>query len=87
MFNFGKSYGMVLGVVAALDYSLYYVTPQRWQRDLHVESGKDGSRTRAMQLLPAYAQEFKRRRDDGRADAALIAYWGVSHGLSVESDD
>ena len=87
MFNFGKSYGMVLGVVAALDYSLHYVTPQRWQRDLHVESGKDGSRTRAMQLLPAYSQEFRRRRDDGRADAALIAYWGVSHGLSVESDD
>jgi hypothetical protein len=40
-----------------------------------------------MQLLPAYAQEFRRRRDDGRADAALIAYWGISHGLSVESDD
>jgi len=87
MFNFGKSYGMVLGVIAALDYPLHYVTPQQWQRDLKVEAGKDGNRARAMQLMPAYAQEFKRRRDDGRADAALIAYWGVTYGLSVDSND
>lgn len=87
MFNFGKSYGMLLGVIAALDYPLHYVTPQQWQRDLKVEPGKDGNRARAMQLMPAYAQDFKRRRDEGRADAALIAFWGVTHGLSVDSND
>mgnify|MGYP006244899431 CR=1 FL=1 len=32
MFNFGKSYGMVLGVAAGLGYPINYVTPQTWKK-------------------------------------------------------
>ena len=38
-------------------------------------AGKDASRMRAMELFPSKAELFKRAKDDGRADAALIAYW------------
>jgi hypothetical protein len=29
-----------------------------------------------MELFPSDQDQFKRVKDDGRADAALIAYWG-----------
>lgn len=84
MFNFGKSYGMVLGVAAGLGYVTNYVTPQTWQKATRTPAGKDGNRARAMELMPAYSQLFARKKDDGRADAALIAYYGFTYGESVD---
>lgn len=77
-YQFGRGVGMVEGVVSALRLPLQYVTPQRWQRDLNVRDGKDGNRQRAAELFPAYAHLFARKKDDGRADAALMAYWGAT---------
>lgn len=77
-YQFGRGVGMVEGVVAAKRLPLQYVTPQRWQRDLNVRDGKDGNRQRAAELFPAYAHLFARKKDDGRADAALMAYWGAT---------
>jgi crossover junction endodeoxyribonuclease RuvC len=42
--------------------------------------GKDGSRARAMELFPEQTALFKRVKDDGRSDAALIALWGSKNG-------
>ena len=58
------------------------ITPQRWQKAMEVRGGKDGSRERAMQLFPMQSDLFKRKKDDGRADAALIALYGELHGRS-----
>jgi crossover junction endodeoxyribonuclease RuvC len=77
-FQFGRGVGMVEGVVSALRMPMQYVTPQRWQKDLNVRGGKDGSRQRAAELFPAYANLFALKKWDGRADAALMAYWGAS---------
>lgn len=76
MFNFGRSAGIIEGVVAALRMPHTYVTPATWTKALGRAAGKDASRMRAMELFPAAkADLFKRAKDDGRADAALIAYW------------
>ena len=77
MFNFGKSYGICLGVSAGLKLSTTTVTPVMWQRKLKVEKGKDANRLRATQTFPNFSNLFARKKDDGRADAALIAYWGA----------
>lgn len=77
MFNFGMSYGAIKGVLAALGIPFSTVTPVKWQRDLSVAKGKEGNRLRATQLFPEYAHLFTRIKDDGRADAALIAHWGA----------
>lgn len=45
-----------------------------------VRAGKDGSRERAMQLFPQYADQFARKKDNGRSDAVLIAKYGASCG-------
>ena len=77
MFNFGKSYGICLGVSAGLKLPTTTVTPVMWQRACKVEKGKDGNRLRATQTFPNFSNLFARKKDDGRADAALIAYWGA----------
>lgn len=76
MFSFGRSLGIVEGVLAAYEIPMTLVTPQAWQKSIGMRSGKDGSRERAMQLFPAYADLFARKKDDGRSDAALIAKYG-----------
>ena len=75
MFNFGRSAGIIEGVVAALRMPHTCVTPATWTKAVGRAAGKDASRMRAMELFPTRADLFKRAKDDGRADAALIAYW------------
>lgn len=84
MFNFGKGFGILIGVVAGLNYQLTTVQPLAWKKALKVPSGKDGSRERATQLLPASSQKFARKKDDGRAEASLIALYGFTFAQSVE---
>jgi crossover junction endodeoxyribonuclease RuvC len=76
MFSMGQSLGVVLGILAALDIPTTTIPPRTWQRALDVPQGKDGSRYRAAQLFPARAELFKRVKDNGRSDAALIAVYG-----------
>jgi len=78
MFSFGRSVGMIEGVLAGLMIPVDYVTPQRWQKSIGVRDGKDGSREIAARLFPAYAAMFMRKKDNGRSDAALIAYWAAT---------
>jgi crossover junction endodeoxyribonuclease RuvC len=77
MFNFGLGYGAIRGVLAALDIPMTTVTPVKWKRDLGLAQGKDAGRARAAQLYPEFADLFMRVKDDGRADASLLAWWGA----------
>lgn len=78
MYQFGRSVGMIEGILAALQIPVSYVSPVVWQKDVGSRDGKDGNRARAAELYPAYASEFAKKRDDGKADAALMAWWMAS---------
>ena len=80
VFSFARSLGAIEGVIAARSIKSTLVTPQTWQKAMGVSGGKDGARARAMELFPYQMDFFKRKKDDGRADAALIACWGLRHG-------
>lgn len=80
MFAFGESFGMVKGVLAGLGIPTSTVTPGKWKKAMNLNAGKDGSRAKATQLWPLSAGEFKRVKDDGRAEAALIAEFCRSPG-------
>ena len=80
VFSFGRSFGMIEGILAALKMPVTFVAPATWTRAIGRSPGKDASRARAMELFPHYEYFFKRVKDDGRADAALIAHWGRKHG-------
>jgi crossover junction endodeoxyribonuclease RuvC len=75
--RFWMSYGVVLGVVVALDLVYTTVAAATWKRALGVPSEKNASRMRATQLLPGYAGFWKLVKHDGRAEAAMIAYYGA----------
>jgi crossover junction endodeoxyribonuclease RuvC len=83
VFSFGRSAGIIEGVLAAFDIPTTLVTPQTWQKAMGVRGGKDGSRERAMQLFPAGAELFQRKKDDGRSDASLIAKYGATQKESL----
>ena len=76
MFNFGRAFGAVEGVVGALRIPITHVTPQRWKSALRLSSDKGMSRRLATQLFPASADQWTRVKDDGRAEAALLAWYG-----------
>ncbi len=80
MFSFGRSFGVVLGALAAFQVPITLVQPQRWKSALSVPAAKDGARARASQLLPAYSRLWPLVKHDGRAEAALIAHYGVTYG-------
>lgn len=77
-FTFGTSYGVVLGVLAALQIPVRFVRPTEWKKAYRLSSDKELSRRRALDLFPEQAGLFARRKDEGRAEAALIALWEVS---------
>ena len=65
-------------IMSAYKIPLTIVTPQIWQKSAGVRGGKDGSRQRASELFPNYAGLFVRKKDDGRADAALMAWYAAT---------
>jgi len=79
MFAFGKGFGSILGVLAALRVPVELVTPATWKQTLAVPAGKDGARLRASQLLPAQCGHLRRAKDDGRAEAAMLAWYGLAY--------
>lgn len=77
-FQFGRSVGIVEGVLASLGLPVKIVSPKVWQAGASVRGGKDGSRQRAIELFPRCANTFARKKDDGRADAALMAWYAAT---------
>ena len=80
VFSFGRSFGMIEGILAAFKLPVTFVPPATWTKGIGRAPGKDASRARAMELFPDNQTDFKRVKDDGRADAALIAMWGIRNG-------
>ena len=75
MFNFGMSYGVIQGVLGALQIPVVFVTPQAWKKRAGlIGKNKDYARTLAQQLYPKANLSYK--KNIGRAEAILIARYG-----------
>ena len=77
MFKFGRAYGTAIGVIGAAAIPLYLVTPATWKKAFRLSPDKEMSRALALRMFPSVADSFKRKKDDGRAEAALIARYGA----------
>lgn len=75
-FDFGRTYGMLIGLAAAHFMPIEFVTPAKWKAAMAVKGDKDVSRQRASQLMPRNAHLWPLKKHDGRAEAALIALYG-----------
>ena len=76
MFRFGQSYGATQMAVAAHKIPMQFVTPAKWKSYLGLSRDKGVSRSLASQRFPKQADLFSRAKDDGRAEAALLALYG-----------
>lgn len=80
-FAFGRSRGVVEGVLGALGVPVAQIAPASWKRAVGLPVGRDGAkdaaRSAAIRRWPAKAPLFARVKDDGRAEAALIAVAGL----------
>ncbi|CAH2606439.1 conserved protein of unknown function (plasmid) [Rhodovastum atsumiense] len=80
-----RAAGIVEGIVAALGLPMTPVQPQAWRKAMGVSlppgskpaQRKEASRQRALQLWPGQSGIFSRKLDADRAEAALIARWGL----------
>lgn len=81
MINYGRGCGKLEGAAAALGLSVSIFAPQSWKARAKVPSDKDECRARASRLWPGMASWFKRKKDNGRADAALMAYWAATNRI------
>lgn len=78
MFSMGYGVGAWEGLLAGIGIPYRRVAPQTWQKLMLADEGrgKDAARLQAQRLFPATAAMFARKKDDGRADAVLIAEYG-----------
>lgn len=76
-FRFGQGYGAIQMALAAHKLPVQYTTPAQWKKYFGLSKDKQASRGLATQRFPHNAEDFIRVKDDGRAEAALIALYGV----------
>lgn len=72
-FRFGYSAGILLGVLQAHGIRVLRVKPAVWKTALNLSRDKKKSLQLARKTFPDYQFYFKRAKDDGRAEAALLA--------------
>ena len=74
MFNFGQSFGILKGICSAMQLPVYFVRPAKWKKYFNlINSEKDASRTRAIEIFPYFSSQLSRKKDSNKADAILLA--------------
>jgi len=74
MFNFGQSFGILKGICSAMQLPIYFVRPAKWKKYFNlINSEKDASRTRAIEIFPYFSSQLSKKKDANKADAILIA--------------
>ncbi len=78
MFRFGEGFGVVQGVMAALGVKMHFVSPSVWKTNFNLSREKQTSLDKAKSVFGTEAHDrfFTRKKDHGRAEAALLAYYG-----------
>lgn len=75
-FSFGKSFGTILGALGCYSVSIIFVQPFIWKMSYGLNSNKTLSLEKASSIYPNSKHLWRRKSDDGVAEAALIAKYG-----------
>ena len=84
-FKLGVNYGLLRMLLASNFIPYATVTPQAWKSFMRLNRDKDVSRATATRILPHDAHQWARKKDEGRAEATLIALYGHSHPIIAEA--
>ena len=72
-----EAYGAIKAILAFRGIPVHETRPADWKAALNLGANKSASREKASQIFPDNADQWKRVRDDGRAEASLIAWYGL----------
>lgn len=76
MFNFGKNFGFIQGLLTAYSIPYELVTPQKWKKEFQITGDKNSSIAVCKRLFPDVdlrRTERCRKDDDGAAESLLLA--------------
>ncbi len=76
-------------VCALIGIPIALVTPQKWKKMMGLHGARDGkeySRKRVIEHFPKCAQYFSRKKDQSRAEAALLAVY-ASRGFIIPTTE
>lgn len=85
-FRFGESSGKVKAVLESLGIPYSRAIPAVWKRRFGlIGTDKDAARQLALVRFPSAAAELRRKKDNGRADALLLALWHESSQIGTRA--
>ena len=70
------AYGELKACLFFAGVPTFEVDPSAWKKYMRLSTDKNASRALASQFFPDSADQWARVKDDGRAEAALIALYG-----------
>tara|TARA_B100000424_G_C22925582_1_gene492450 strand:+ start:1327 stop:1827 length:501 start_codon:yes stop_codon:yes gene_type:complete len=76
-FKTGFGYGLYIGILVCKRLSYTEVSSRTWKPMVNCPADKDASRMRASQLFPNYSNLWTLKNQDGIAESAMIAYYGL----------
>jgi hypothetical protein len=79
-FVFGFATGLVHGVLVSQNIKIQTVKPLIWKGALGLDADKSKAIAKAVNLFPESAPFLKRKKDHGRAEALLLAYFAWKFG-------
>jgi len=76
VFRFGEGFGKVKAVLETLGIRIRLVDPPVWKRHYGLlKTEKDAARLLAIRRFPSAVDKLQRKKDQGRADALLMALY------------
>jgi crossover junction endodeoxyribonuclease RuvC len=76
VFKYGVAFGALCALVAVSNIPHHLVSPRKWKGYFGLDADKERSRALAIRMWPGCGL-FERKKDHGRAEAALIARYGA----------
>jgi hypothetical protein len=71
-----EQYGAIKAILSVRGIPTFSTRPSEWKKGLSVPADKDAARKRASEFFPLNSDQWKLKKHDGRAEAALIAWFG-----------
>ena len=90
--KFGHTLGRIDAVVLLKDVPVHWVPPAIWKKHFRLGRYKEDARRLAVERFPHIADRLSRKKDEGRAEALLIASYFLetrsqTHGQSLKADE
>lgn len=71
-----ENYGVLKATLVYLGVPIREIQPSKWKPAMGLSKDKGASRRMASEAFPDFSDLFARVKDDGRAEAALLALYG-----------